>query len=206
MQHDFILLDRSGSMEKNWAEALSSVNAYVKKLADDNVDTGVTLAVFDHNIGQMSFDVIRDRITPKTWCKVSNEDCSPRGGTPLNDAIVRLVSMARVGKYDRVAIIIMTDGEENQSREDRTGSHARGMLDECRSKGWAVIMLGSDFNNARQAQFYGTDAGHTHAMASGQMVNSMRATASKRAAYAASGASATMSFSDDEKAEMGKKD
>lgn len=50
MQHDFILLDRSGSMSDpagNWAEALSAVNAYVKKLADDKVDTGVTLATFD---------------------------------------------------------------------------------------------------------------------------------------------------------------
>lgn len=41
MQHDFILLDRSGSMESLWVEALGSVNAYVTKLAEDKVDTGV---------------------------------------------------------------------------------------------------------------------------------------------------------------------
>lgn len=64
MQHDFVLLDRSGSMEgPMWTEALNSVNAYVKKLAEDNVDTGVTLALFD---GNEPFLIVRDRITPQT--------------------------------------------------------------------------------------------------------------------------------------------
>lgn len=66
MQHDFILLDRSGSMDKIWSEAIGSINGYVKKLAEEKVDTGVTLAVFDGQ-GGLQFDVIRDRITPATW-------------------------------------------------------------------------------------------------------------------------------------------
>lgn len=116
MQHDFILLDRSGSMQSLWTEALSSINAYVKKLVDDKVDTGVTLATFDSS-DKLHFDVIRDRITPPTWRAVSNEDATPRGFTPLSDATGRIVALAEAGKYDKVAIIIMTDGHENASRE-----------------------------------------------------------------------------------------
>jgi hypothetical protein len=203
MQHDFILLDRSGSMESMWVEALSSINAYVAQLAVDKVDTGVTLATFDYNIGGISFDVIRDRITPPTWAAVTSKDCSPRGGTPLNDAIVRLVSLARVGGYDKVAIIIMTDGHENQSREDRTGVIAKGMLAECRAKGWQVIFLGADFDNTKQAEFYGNAATQSFVASGGQVVNSMRSTANKRATYGVTGQS--MSYSAEEKAEMAKK-
>src|SRR6266851_4060842 len=97
MQHDFILLDRSGSMATLWTEALSSVNAYVKKLADDKVDTGVTLVTFDKDRGQFMFDVIRDRITPPTWRPVTERDAVPRGMTALNDAIGRIVTRANEG-------------------------------------------------------------------------------------------------------------
>jgi len=93
MQHDFILLDRSGSMSTLWTEALSSVNAYVKKLGDDKVDTGVNLVTFDKDRGEFRFDVIRDRITPATWRPVGEWDASPPGMTPLNDAIGRIVSL-----------------------------------------------------------------------------------------------------------------
>jgi len=203
MQHDFILLDRSGSMESRWVEALSSINAYVAKLREEKVETAVTLAVFDHNIGQICFDLVRNQVPPRDWFNVSSSDCLPRGGTPLNDAIIRLVSMARTANAEKTAIIVMTDGQENSSREDRTGAIAKGMLDECRTKGWQVIFLGVDFDNARQASSYGNAARFTVSSAGGMHVNSMGKMGSKRADYAAG--TATMDWSDEEKAEVAKK-
>lgn len=202
MQHDFILLDRSGSMASLWDEALSSVNAYVAKLAEDNVDTGVTLATFDTDNGKLAFEIVRDRIIPTTWRRVSNEDCTPRGMTPLNDATGQIVALANKGGYDKVAIIIMTDGHENASRE-LSVTQAKLLLDQCRAKRWQVIFLGANFDNAAQADMYGNAAGQTFRAASGQMVNSMRMSASKRTTYGATGES--MSYSDTEKAELAKK-
>ena len=61
--HAYILLDRSGSMQSLWVEALSSVNAYAKELANkkdgDAVDSHITLGRFyrpqftpiDHKVG-----------------------------------------------------------------------------------------------------------------------------------------------------------
>ena len=47
--HSYILLDRTGSMEPIWSEALSSVNAYADGLASldggPRVDADITLAV-----------------------------------------------------------------------------------------------------------------------------------------------------------------
>lgn len=198
MQHDFILLDRSGSMSTLWVEALSSVNAYVKKLAEDHVDTGVTLVAFDDFNG-LSFDVLRDRIIPTTWDPVTDKDAGPRGGTPLNDAIGRLVGLANSGGYDKVAIIVMTDGHENASREI-SGSQAKALLDECRSKGWQVIFLGANFDNAAQAQVLGNSKRSTIATSAANLCATMAATASLRSTYAKTGAN--MEYSDEQKARL----
>jgi hypothetical protein len=199
MQHDFILLDRSGSMQSLWTEALSSVNAYVKRLADDKVDTGVTLATFDTNNGAFDFTVIRDRIIPSTWHAVTDKDATPRGMTPLNDATGKIVNLAEAGNYDKVAIIIMTDGHENASRE-MTVEQAKAALDRCRAKNWQVIFLGADFDNATQAASYGNIAAATLQAAPRNLARAMEVTAASRARYAES--AAPMRYTDAEKRQL----
>ena len=200
MQHDFILLDRSGSMVSLWTEALSSVNAYVAKLAEEGVDTGVTLACFDTGpTGNVSFDILRDRITPATWHPVSSEDAKPRGGTPLNDATGKIVALADAGGYDKVAIVIMTDGEENSSRE-LTVDQAKALLDRCRGKNWQVIFLGANFDNAKQAKSFGNAAFSTASVPAAELANATVALASSRSAYGKTGAA--MGFSDEDKRKL----
>lgn len=202
MQHDFILLDRSGSMGSMWVEAISSINAYVAKLAADNVNTGVTLALFDKNGSNMSFDILRDRITPQTWKPVEVTESMPRGFTPLNDATFKIIDLADKGGYDKVAIIIMTDGLENASVEYKT-DQIKKLLDERRAKGWQVIFLGANFDNAQQASSYGAAGGQTVNSARGNMRWIMSAMASKRGLYGSS-ASTDMNFTEEEKAEAKK--
>lgn len=203
MQHDFILLDRSGSMSPLWIEAIGSVNGYVTKLAEDKVDTGVTLATFDsaEMRGPMSFDVIRDRITPSTWRKVATDEISPRGWTPLSDAVGQIVSRAKAGNYDKVAIIIMTDGQENASTE-LTVTQAKLLLDQCRARGWQVIFLGANFDNTAQAASYGTSTRNTVSMGVGNFAAATATMSAKRFAYGVTGQG--MDFTDEEKTELAK--
>jgi Mg-chelatase subunit ChlD len=203
MQHDFILLDRSGSMTDLWAEAIGSVNTYVRKLATNSIDTGVTLAAFDceAQTSPMTFETIRDRITPSTWREVSVTEVAPRGFTPLNDAVGKIVALAKAGDYDKVAIIIMTDGQENSSKE-LTVTQAKLLLDQCRARGWQVIFLGANFDNAAQAASYGTHSRNTVAMGVGNFATATATMSNKRAAYGATGQA--MGFSDAEKAELAK--
>lgn len=195
MQHDFILLDRSGSMQTLWSEALGAVNSYVKKLADDKIDTGVTLAVFDGENG-LDFQVIRDRIIPSTWHPVSDTDATPRGMTPLNDATGKIVGLAKAGNYEKVAIIIMTDGHENASRE-LSVAQAKKLLDDCRAKNWQVVFLGANFDNATQGAAYGNAESATIKVAAGNFRAASAAMASTRATYSATGAA--MAFTEEEK-------
>lgn len=199
MQHDFILLDRTGSMASQWTEAINSVNNYVKGLAENKVDTGVTLVAFDKNVGKMSFDILRDRIIPSTWHPVKENEAPPRGNTPLNDAIARIVSLARSGNYDKVAIIIMTDGQENAS-EEVSIMQAKSMLDECRHKNWQVIFLGANYDNAQQAMSYGNKAAQTVQSSVRNFGATMDSLVGSRAAYASTGEA--MGFTDEEKRKL----
>lgn len=201
MQHDFILLDRSGSMTTLWKEAIGSINGYVKKLAEEKVDTGVTLVTFDLAGPGMSFDILRDRITPATWRDVDIKESEPRGSTPLNDATAKIVHMAKAGNYDKVAIIVMTDGHENSSRE-YTVQQVKQLLDTCRAKGWQVIFLGANFDNAQQAASYGTAAGQTISASAANLAGTMSNMATARSSYASTGQA--MEFTDDEKKKAAK--
>lgn len=210
MQHDFILLDRSGSMRSLWSEAISSVNGYVAKLAADNVDTGVTLATFDAPATALDFNIIRDRIIPTTWKRVEPAEAEPRGWTPLNDAIGKIVDLAKAGapsgiKYDKVAIIIMTDGQENASRELDT-EQAKKLLDDCRLMGWQIVFLGANFDNAAQAAGYGTQSRHTVRTSAANLGATMSFMAGKRAAYASAASpqavAQSMVWTEEEKAKV----
>lgn len=205
-QHDFILVDRSGSMGGSmWKEALSAVNAYVKNLAKDNVETGVTVAFFDSGFdGKLDFQVVRDRITPKTFRPLSDNDGVPRGGTPLSDAVGKVVALAEAATYDKVALIIMTDGHENSSREYSV-EQAKAALDRCRGRDWVVTFLGANFQNDNQALQYGNHLGNTAFVAAGNLCDSMSTLGAKRGIYTSTAfgsAAATMSFTDDEKTDL----
>lgn len=194
-QQDFILLDRSGSMSTQWNEAVNSINVYAKKLVDEKVDTEITVAAFDGE-GTLSYDVLRNAVKVADWRDIGLREVTPRGSTPLNDAIGKLVASANAKNATRTAIIIMTDGQENSSREV-SGAAAKAFLDACRAKNWQVIFLGANYDNTVQASSLGNMAAQTTSVRPDMLDASMAATASKRATYGATGQA--MFYSDQEK-------
>jgi von Willebrand factor type A domain len=188
--HSYILLDRTGSMEPMWTEALSSVNAYAKGLASldggPRVDADITLAAFDAQDG-MQFDVLRNDVDATHWRKVTSEEVSPRGMTPLYDAIGRMVSLAEKDHPEKAVIVIMTDGEENSSTEmDKKA--AKAALDRVRNKGWEVVFLGAEFSNFNDAEGVGQSASRNMAVSKDQLTNSMNRLAQKSKDFAAGAA------------------
>lgn len=176
-------------MQSLWVEALSSVNAYAKELANkadgDAVDSHVTLAVFDSQEG-LQFDLLRKTVPALHWENVTDREASPRGMTPLLDALGRIVSLAEADNPDKAVIVVMTDGQENASREV-TKEGAKAALDRIRAKGWDVVFLGANFDNISDASAVGVFAGQQMAMAPGAMDASMRMMARKSRAYFARG-------------------
>ncbi len=203
----YILLDRTGSMSDIWDEALTSVNAYADSFAADapgaeiagaDIDTAVTLAVFDHQDG-FKFDVLRDKVDPSSWTKVTDAEATPRGMTPLYDAIGRIVSRAEADNPEKAVIVIMTDGLENSSSE-LTRQGAKAALDRAAAKGWEVVFLGAEFASFSDAEAVGMASSKTMAVGQGRMQESMDNLAQKARAYG-KGAEASVEFTPADRAQ-----
>ena len=188
-------------MEPIWAEALSSVNAYANGLATldggPRVDADITLAAFDAQDG-LQFDVLRDNVDATRWHKVTDREVSPRGMTPLYDAIGRIVSLAEHDHPEKAVIVIMTDGEENSSTEmDKKA--AKAALDRVRRKGWEVVFLGTEFANFNDAEGVGQSASRNMGVSKDQLTNSMSTLARKSKDFA-TGAAPTVEFNAQDRA------
>lgn len=202
----YILLDRTGSMSDIWDEALSSVNAYADSFAADapgaeiagaDIDTAVTVAVFDYQDG-MQFDVLRDKVDPSAWSAITNDEANPRGMTPLFDAIGKMITRAEADNPEKAVIVIMTDGLENSSREF-TRDGAKAALDRAEARGWEVIFLGAEFASFNDAEAVGMSSSKTMAVGQGRMQGSMDSLAQKARAYG-KGASAEIEFNAEDRA------
>ena len=202
----YVLLDRTGSMSNIWDEALSSVNAYAESFAADapgaeiagaDIKTAVTVAVFDYQDG-MQFDVLRDKVDPSAWKSVTNDEASPRGMTPLFDAIGKIITRAEADNPEKAVIVIMTDGLENSSREF-TREGAKAALDRAQARGWEVVFLGAEFASFGDVQSVGMSSSKTMAVGQGRMNESMDALAQKARAYG-KGAAPAVEFSAEDRA------
>ncbi|MEL6258843.1 MAG: VWA domain-containing protein [Pseudomonadota bacterium] len=185
--HSYILLDRTGSMQSIWGEALGSVNAYAAGVAEVDPDetkdlkTQITLAVFDAQDG-LEFDVLRKSVGPGDWSEVTNTEASPRGMTPLFDAIGRMVSLAEGDAPEKAVIVVMTDGAENASRE-MTKDQAKAALDRVRARGWEVVFLGAEFADFDDADAVGVSSSKSIAVDKNALFSSMQRLGKKSRDY-----------------------
>lgn len=218
--HVFILLDRSGSMEWNgrWPHTIDAINGYVAELSGSDLDISITLSVFDTfgNVPSYSylgsraplcFEVVRRICRYGDWVPLPRVGgVGPRGGTPLFDAIGRQIAAietdATILRGDKVVIAIMTDGQENSSLEV-TRDGARTGLNNMRARGHQVLFMGADFENMTQSSDLGGVRGQTVSYSSHSAPVAMNFMARNTTAYA-SGASATMDWSEQQRDELNK--
>lgn len=168
----YILLDRSGSMGgARWENAISSINAYVNELKKDtDIDGEVTVAAFDSPApvwnnnaiwaekpaNAMSFELLRKKKNLAKFKELKIDETSPRGGTPLYDATGLLLNLAEEKPNEKTIILIMTDGEENQSKIYNLQS-IKDRLACATNRGWEVVFLGAEFNVDNTAKSLGID-------------------------------------------------
>lgn len=196
----FVLLDRTGSMARLWEEAVSSVNTYVKGLAGEGADDRVTVAVFDAYESGMQFDVLRDAVPIGEWNALAVDEVSPRGMTPLFDALVKLISKAEEAGKDKTAIVVMTDGYENASREVGREA-ARAAVERITKRNWQVNFLGADFDGFTQADGLGVSRDRAMNFAVGRAGVAMNSTARLHNLYRHS--PSAPSFSDEDRGSAG---
>jgi uncharacterized protein YegL len=150
-----VVLDRSGSMESCRDQTISALNEYVNGLAKDpEISARVSVSTFD----TISIDLVRNQVPASDFKKFSREDFIPRSGTPLFDAIGKTIiemDKVRVDDNEGVALVILTDGEENSSREHTKDSIKKLIQSRQRDKEWLVTYLGANQDAWAMGQSFG---------------------------------------------------
>jgi Mg-chelatase subunit ChlD len=195
-----MLLDRSGSMEACRDTAIGAFNEYVSSLvADETIDARLSLTLFD----SLGMDLVHDAVSALAMPRLDRETFVPSGMTPLNDAIgqtVAAIDGARLREAERVAMVILTDGLENASRE-YTRDAVRKLLDgRQKDRNWLVLYLGANQDAFAEGAARGMNAATTMDFDVANMPAAMAAAARASASFAESASPSAAAFTPSERA------
>jgi hypothetical protein len=139
-----LVVDRSGSMEAIREDAEGGVNAFVREQAQQAGEALLTLVQFD-----TEYEFVHQGVPVK---RAPAYKLVPRGSTALLDAVGRAINetgdrLAKMAEPDRpglVIFVIVTDGEENSSREF-SKAQIKEMIDRQQTQyHWQFTFLGAN--------------------------------------------------------------
>jgi len=207
--HTIFILDDSSSMQYHRSGTISGFNEFLDVQKNSEIPTKVSLYKFN---GSHVTPVI-SYVDAKAVEPLTSATYNPMGSTNLLDAVgtvLRRVNELNAGKKkekrDMLQIVVLTDGEENSSRE-YTNEMIKGMIHAAEEKNWTFMFLGANvdafsvgggmgFRTSNTLQYDTSNIGQTVALA-GQKTELYKTSVSRGmsagATYDAS------SFTDDER-------
>jgi len=149
-----VVLDSSGSMLRNKSTTLKACNDYITALEDGTVVTVDRFAYKPHRL--------RDAV-PKAEAIITPDEYPCDGGTALYDAIGHAVAAidAKAKDFDRIALVVQTDGAETSSSEFKLDAIRQILQDKQEGEGWLILYLGAGLPAAQQFLDLGATAGMT---------------------------------------------
>ena len=144
-----VILDRSGSMQQGRDDHEGGLQSFVQDQETLPGDVRLTLIQFD------TVDPCEILYDGVPIAEVKDIRLIPRGGTPLLDAvglaIAHVAERLKDASPDQVVVMIITDGQENASREYKR-DQIQKMIAEYESRGWKFLYLGADVDAFEEAQ------------------------------------------------------
>jgi len=150
-----VLVDRSGSMAQSLGQMEGGLNDFIRDQADMPGEAGVMLAQFDDH-----YDILWPmqpiRTAPQYYLK-------PRGGTALYDGIGQIIAdineqLSEEAEHRPVVVVIVTDGNENASKEWDLESIKSWITYQREVYQWQFIFLGANLDAVRLADKFGIPA------------------------------------------------
>lgn len=154
--HISVILDRSGSMETLKKDTIGGFNNFIKEQKKLPDKATLSLIQFD---SQDPYEIIHSFKPIKDIPELTDDTFKPRASTPLLDAMGRgindidnNINNMKNEKPDKIMVVIITDGQENASRE-----YTKDSINKLISSknGWEFVYLSSDLNAVADAQSYG---------------------------------------------------
>ncbi len=158
--HIAVILDRTGSMEAIRDDTIGGFNAFLQQQKVEPGTATLTLVQFD---SQDPYEVIHHFRPITEVLELTRETYVPRASTPLLDALGRGIndleqSLNQLGEADRpakVVMVVVTDGQENASREFRKEQIEEMIKEKTEKGGWQFVFLSADLAAIEDAHAVG---------------------------------------------------
>lgn len=153
--HNLVILDESGSMSSIKSLIINGFNELVQTVKGIEGQ----FPEQEHLISMVSFNALNNKILhfvdPINKLDVINDSTyNPASFTPLYDAMGFSISKLKQfleGKENySVLVTILTDGEENASKE-HTGLGIKNLVNELKQKNWTFTYIGADHDVEKMA-------------------------------------------------------
>jgi uncharacterized protein with von Willebrand factor type A (vWA) domain len=139
------ILDKSGSMWRLVDDTIGSFNQFIEDQKEAKGKAKVTLVMFD---SAGTYDVKYSRKKLKNVNPLDRTSYVPGGNTALLDAVGK--TLTDLGDLDKAIVLIITDGEENDSEEYNRDT-IRDMVKTREEEGWQFHYLGVGIDNFHDA-------------------------------------------------------
>lgn len=157
--HISVILDRTGSMEPIRDDIIGGFNTFLSRQKETRGTATLTLIQFD---SEDPFEVVYHFRPLEAVPPLSRRTFVPRASTPLLDAIGRGIrdldnSLERLGPEERpakVVFVVVTDGQENASRE-YTRAQVNRLIEQRDKAGWQFVFLSADLAAIQDAEAVG---------------------------------------------------
>lgn len=155
------ILDRSGSMAGLEKDTIGGYNAMLEHQRQVDGECVITTALFDNH-----YSLLHDRIDIRAVKPITGKDYFVGGSTALLDAIGKTIhkiataqkNTAEDYRAEKVMFVIITDGEENASRE-YSAHQVKEMIQRQKERfHWEFIFLGANIDAVETAGRFGIDA------------------------------------------------
>lgn len=164
------VLDRSGSMGSVAKDSIGGFNTFLQQQKDSKDGKAfMSVHLFDDKHSVYPMKPVEE-VLP-----LDSSTYVPRGSTALHDAIGQTINRAKALNKKNNIIVILTDGEENASREFKLHD-IKKLIKEAEDNSWQFIYLGDN-----QDSFKAT---HDLGMARGLVANYVGSAAGTSDAYA----------------------
>jgi len=158
--HISVILDRSGSMERIRDDTIGGCNRFLTDQKSQPGTATVTLVQFDT---QDPFEVIHHFKPIAGIPELTRGTFVPRASTPLLDAVGRgindleksLADLKEDERPSRVIVVILTDGQENSSREFDKQQIETMIKAKTDAHAWQFVFLSADLAAIRDATSLG---------------------------------------------------
>lgn len=157
-----LTIDRSGSMDAMWNEAVGGFNTFKNEQAANDGHAWIILNYFDQVHGQKYYAWDAKDIPD---LGERDPDIHPRGMTALVDSTIKTVNDVDKWLGDNpwfdgdVFVVVITDGLENAS--EARPETLKELIQDRESRGWKFVYLAANVDTEATRKTYGFARGQT---------------------------------------------